>query len=183
MAAVSEVPDVTRQKWRLARCRSLSECEFHLQKAHAKGLDHSYFAILCRRIDSLCRSDLVLTFWSDELWCEVNAGDAAAACRSNDTRATADAAPQVYHLHARIDTSALDMLARSFDSAAVELIERKKILVGRALRVNASLHEKCDHAIQDSTHGVSLSYRVCPVCHSLLPLLVAPLGDNRLVAE
>jgi hypothetical protein len=36
-------------------------------------------------------------------------------------------------------------------SAPVKLIERAEILVSRALRVNTSLQEKCDHAIKDST--------------------------------
>jgi hypothetical protein len=74
-------------------------------------------------------------------------------------------------VHTRIDGRALDMLARSFDSARVELVEGKEILKCRVLRVNASLQEKCGHAIQDSTRSVALSYRGGAVCHDLPPLL------------
>ena len=40
--------------------------------------------------------------------------------------------PRSKHVHARIDTSPLDMLARSFDSAPVKLIERKERNPGRS---------------------------------------------------
>ena len=106
----------------------------------------------------------------DELRREVDTRHAAAACRSDDTRATADAAPEVHHVHARLDTSALDMRARSLGTAAVELIEWKEILVGRTLRVDTSLQEKRGHAIQDSAHAVMLPYCVGAVCHNSPPL-------------
>src|SRR5262245_53053259 len=58
------------------------------------------------------------------------------------------------------------MLACRFDSVPVQLIERKKILVARVLRVNTSLPEKRDHTIQDSTSGIALPYGVGDICHS-----------------
>src|SRR5262245_26691726 len=107
----------------------------------------------------------------DALRRKINSGHATAACRGNNTRATADAASQVQHVHSRINTSALDMLARRFDAASVELVERKEVLILRALRVNTSLSEKCDYAIHRSTRAVPLSYCDDVVCHGHPPAL------------
>src|SRR5262245_61736149 len=107
----------------------------------------------------------------DALRRKINSGHATAACRGNDTRATADAASQVQHVHSRINTSAVDMFARRFQAAPVELVERKEVLILRVLRVNTSLSEKCDHAIHSSTHAVPLSYYVGVVFHGLPPVL------------
>jgi hypothetical protein len=61
VASGSEVPDVSGQKVAIgAGIGSLLECAFYLQIDAAKRLDHSYSALLCRRINLLRRSDPVL---------------------------------------------------------------------------------------------------------------------------
>jgi hypothetical protein len=65
VASGSEVPDVSGQKVAIgAGIGSLLECAFYLQIDAAKRLDHSYSALLCRRINLLRRSDPVLTIQS-----------------------------------------------------------------------------------------------------------------------
>jgi hypothetical protein len=61
VASGSEVPDVSGEKVAIgAGIGSLLECAFYLQIDAAKRLDHSYSALLCRRINLLRRSDPVL---------------------------------------------------------------------------------------------------------------------------
>ena len=58
MAAVSDVPDITRQEVTVrARHRSFLEIAFRRQKATSKSLDDAFYAILYCQIKKLTRSD------------------------------------------------------------------------------------------------------------------------------